>query len=49
MEKSTKRTIITIDKQILINAKQKAKKDKRTFGGYLELLIEKDLETIETK
>lgn len=44
MEKATKRTIITIDKQILINAKQKAKQERRTFGGYLELLIEKDLQ-----
>jgi hypothetical protein len=43
MEK--KRTIITIDKELLINAKKKAKLERRTFGGYLEILIENDLAT----
>lgn len=49
MEKLTKRTIITIDKQLLNNAKKQAKTERRTFGGYLEILIEQDLVTKSKK
>jgi post-segregation antitoxin (ccd killing protein) len=49
MKKQTKKKLLTLDIEILSKAVKKAKAEKRNFSAYVELLIEKDLETAKVK
>jgi len=45
MEKTTKKKLLTLDKEIVSKAIERAKSQKRNFSAYVELLIENDLAT----